>query len=196
MAISLQKGQKVELHKSNGGDLTKVIVGLGWDTVQQTKEFMFNKEAQAFDCDASAFMLQNGKMVADEDKIYFGNLSHISGTVVHMGDSMTGEGDGDDEQIVVDLEHVPAEYDKIVFVVTIFQAANRGQHIGMLQNAYIRICDDKGQEMCKYDLNDNYEGMTALVFGELYRYNGKWKFNAIGQPTKDSNVHDIANRFR
>jgi stress response protein SCP2 len=196
MAVNLQKGQKVELRKSNGGDLTKVMVGLGWDEIKQTKGFFLKKNTQEIDCDATALLLQNGKFVSSADMIYFGNLTHESGTVRHMGDNLTGEGEGDDEQIAVDLQRLPKVYDKIVFVVNIFQAKARGQHFGMLQNAFIRICDDNGQELCKYDLNENYNGMTAMVFGELYRHNGAWKFNAIGQATQDQSVHEIANRFR
>ncbi len=196
MAVNLQKGQKVELRKSNGGDLTKVMVGLGWDEIKQTKGFFLKKNTQEIDCDATALLLQNGKFVSSADMIYFGNLTHESGTVRHMGDNLTGEGEGDDEQIAVDLQRLPKVYDRIVFVVNIFQAKARGQHFGMLQNAFIRICDDNGQELCKYDLNENYNGMTAMVFGELYRHNGAWKFNAIGQATQDQSVHEIANRFR
>jgi stress response protein SCP2 len=196
MAVNLQKGQKVELRKSNGGDLTKVMVGLGWDEIKQTKGFFLKKNTQEIDCDATALLLQNGKFVSSADMIYFGNLTHESGTVRHMGDNLTGEGEGDDEQISVDLQRLPKVYDRIVFVVNIFQAKARGQHFGMLQNAFIRICDDNGQELCKYDLNENYNGMTAMVFGELYRHNGAWKFNAIGQATQDQSVHEIANRFR
>ncbi len=196
MAVNLQKGQKVELRKSNGGDLTKVMVGLGWDEIKQTKGFFLKKNTQEIDCDATALLLQNGKFVSSADMIYFGNLTHESGTVRHMGDNLTGEGEGDDEQISVDLQRLPKVYDRIVFVVNIFQAKARGQHFGMLQNAFIRICDDNGQELCKYDLNETYNGMTAMVFGELYRHNGAWKFNAIGQATQDQSVHEIANRFR
>ena len=196
MAVNLQKGQKVELRKSNGGDLTKVMVGLGWDEIKQTKGFFLKKNTQEIDCDATALLLQNGKFVSSADMIYFGNLTHESGTVRHMGDNLTGEGEGDDEQIAVDLQRLPKVYDRIVFVVNIFQAKARGQHFGMLQNAFIRICDDNGQELCKYDLNESYNGMTAMVFGELYRHNGAWKFNAIGQATQDQSVHEIANRFR
>ena len=196
MAVNLQKGQKVELRKSNGGDLTKVMVGLGWDEIKHTKGFFLKKNTQEIDCDATALLLQNGKFVSSADMIYFGNLTHESGTVRHMGDNLTGEGEGDDEQIAVDLQRLPKVYDRIVFVVNIFQAKARGQHFGMLQNAFIRICDDNGQELCKYDLNENYNGMTAMVFGELYRHNGAWKFNAIGQATQDQSVHEIANRFR
>ena len=198
MAVNLQKGQKVELRKSGGGDLTRVMVGLGWDEVKATKGFFLKKNKQEIDCDASVFLLQNDKLLTSSDVVYFGNTTHETGCVRHMGDNLTG-GAGernDDEQIIVDLQSLPMQYNKIVFVVNIYQAKERKQHFGMLQNAYIRICDDGGQELCRYPLNDNYQGMTAMIFGELYRYNGTWKFNAIGQPTTDNSVAEMTGRFR
>ncbi len=189
MSVNLQKGQKVELRKGNGGMLRKVVVGLGWDEVEQ-------REAADIDCDASAFVCIDGRLTKTDDVVYYGNLSHHSGCVRHMGDNLTGAGEGDDEQIFVDLASLPAEYDKIIVVVNIYQARQRGQHFGMIRNAFIRICDaETGQELCKYDLSENYDGMTAMVFGEVYRYNGKWKFNAIGQPTRDNSISDLARRF-
>lgn len=131
-----------------------------------------------------------------DDVVYFGNLTHRSGCVRHMGDNLTGAGEGDDEQIMVDLASLPSQYDKIIVVVNIYQAAQRRQHFGMIRNAFIRICDaETNQEILKYNLSENYNGMTAMVFGELYRYNGTWKFNAIGQATQDNSVGDLAKRF-
>ena len=200
MSVNLQKGQKVELKKSNGGELSKVMVGLGWDEAQPAKggffSSLFGGGTQDIDCDATAFLCQNGKLVTNKDVVYFGNLTHSTNCVKHMGDNLTGAGDGDDEQIFVDLKGLPAVYDKIVFVVNIYQAAERKQHFGMIRNAFIRICDDNGTEMCKYNLSENYNNMTAMVFGELYRHNGAWKFNAIGQPTTDNNIEALARRFR
>ena len=202
MSVRLVKGQKISLVKPGSG-LSKLMVGLGWDEAQQKSGGffgLFSAKAANIDCDASVILCgADGRVVSPNTKdntIYFGNLTHESGTVRHMGDNLTGEGEGDDEQIAVDLQRLPKVYDRIVFVVNIFQAKARGQHFGMLQNAFIRICDDNGQELCKYDLNENYNGMTAMVFGELYRHNGAWKFNAIGQATQDQSVHEIANRFR
>lgn len=107
-----------------------------------------------------------------------------------------GAGDGDDDQILIDLAPLPGQYDKIIVVVNIYQADKRKQHFGLIRNAFIRICDaETGQELCKYNLSENYDGMTAMVFGELYRYNGKWKFNAIGQGTYDNQISEPANRF-
>ena len=194
MGVSLQKGQKVSLTKDNAG-LSRVVIGLGWDEVQQKRGFFAPKQ-QEIDCDASAFLLADGKLRGVDDIVYFGNLRHKSGTVQHMGDNLTGAGDGDDEQIVVELDRVPAEYDRIVLVVNIYQADKRKQHFGMMQNAFIRIVDSRNnQELCKYNLSDNYDGMTAMIFGEVYRHNGEWKFNAIGSGTQDIQLGQLANRF-
>lgn len=194
MGVSLQKGQKVSLTKDNAG-LSRVVIGLGWDEVQQKRGF-FAPKPQEIDCDASAFLLADGKLRGVDDIVYFGNLRHKSGTVQHMGDNLTGAGDGDDEQIVVELDRVPAEYDRIVLVVNIYQADKRKQHFGMIQNAFIRIVDSRNnQELCKYNLSDNYDGMTAMIFGEVYRHNGEWKFNAIGSGTQDIQLGQLANRF-
>lgn len=196
MSVNLQKGQKVELRKSDGGSLRRVMVGLGWDEVKQTRGF-FAPKPQDIDCDASAFLCMGGHLTSNQDVVYFGNLRHGSGAVAHMGDNLTGAGEGDDEQILVDLSALPGQYDKIVFVVNIYQAAQRRQHFGMIQNAFIRICDaETNQELCKYNLSENYDGMTAMVFGELYLYKGQWKFNAIGQPTRDNSISELADKFR
>ena len=113
-----------------------------------------------------------------------------------MGDNLTGEGDGDDEQILIELSRVPQEYDKIVIVVNIYSAVQRKQHFGMIRNAFIRIVDGStNKEMCKYDLTENYSGMTAMIFGEIYRHNGEWKFGAIGQGTKDTSIGDLCRRY-
>lgn len=194
MSISLQKGQKVSLSKDNAG-LSKVIIGLGWDEVKQSRGF-FAPKPQPIDCDASALMLRNGKLCDKGDLIYFGNLQHRTRTVTHMGDNITGAGDGDDEQIIVDLANIPAEYDRIVIVVNIYQALQRNQHFGLIQNAFIRLVDGRNNnEMCKYNLTENYTGMTAMIFGEVYKHNGEWKFNAIGQGTNDPGLGELANRY-
>lgn len=206
MSVSLQKGQKVNLSKDNAG-LAKVIVGLGWDEAKPSGgsgggffATLFGGGAtashQAIDCDASAIMLKNGKFVDKTDLVYFGNLKHKSGTVNHMGDNLTGAGEGDDEQIVIDLSRVPAEYDKIVIVVNIYQAVKRKQHFGMIENAFIRLVDARNnKEMCKYNLTENYSGMTAMIFGEIYRHNGEWKFNAMGNGTTDPGIGELCRRF-
>lgn len=194
MSVSLQKGQKVSLSKDNAG-LSKVVVGLGWDEVKR-KRGLFAPKPQPIDCDASALLLQNGHLVHKDDIVYFGNLRHSSGTVQHMGDNLTGAGEGDDEQIVVDLAKIPAEYDRMVIVVNIYQAVQRKQHFGLIQNAFIRLVDGRNnQEMCRYSLTDDYSNMTAMIFGEVYRHNGEWKFNAIGQGTTDPGLGELAARY-
>lgn len=174
MAINLQKGQKVDLTKGNPG-LSKLIVGLGWDTNK------YDGGAD-FDLDASAFLLgDNGKVPSDSDFIFYSNLQHSSGAVVHTGDNLTGEGDGDDEVIKVDLSKVPASISKIDFTVTIYDAESRGQNFGQVSNAYIRVVDETtGTELIRYDLGEDFSVETAVVVGEMYRNNGEWKFNAIG----------------
>lgn len=200
MSISLQKGQKVSLSKDNAG-LAKVIVGLGWDEVKSSSggglfSSLFKAQPKPIDCDASAIMLKNGKFVDQKDLVYYGNLRHKSGTVNHQGDNLTGEGEGDDEQIIIDLSKVPQEYDKIVIVVNIYQAVQRNQHFGLIENAFIRLVDARNnKEMCKYNLTDDYSGMTAMIFGEVYRHNGEWKLSAIGQGTKDPGLVELCRRY-
>lgn len=174
MPVSLQKGQKVDLTKGNPG-LKKIMVGLGWDVNQ------YDGGAD-FDLDASAFLLgENGKVAKDEDFIFYGNLAHESQAVVHQGDNLTGEGDGDDEQIEVDLSKVPAGISRIAFTVTIYDAETRKQNFGQVSNAFIRIVDEiSGTEIIRYDLGEDFSIETALVVGELYRHGNEWKFNAIG----------------
>ena len=194
MSVSLQKGQKVSLSKERAG-LSKIIVGLGWDEVQQKRGF-FAPKPQDIDCDAFALLLTNGRLMGNKDIVYYGNLTHSSGSVQHMGDNLTGAGAGDDEQIVIDLNRVPAEYDRIVIAVNIYKAFDRHQHFGMIQNAFIRLVDARNNsEMCIYNLTDNYSGMTAMLFGEVYRHNGEWKFNAIGQGTNDGDIGSFARRY-
>ena len=195
MSISLKKGQKISLSKESAG-LTAVLVGLGWDEAQQSEHGFKNRNPEAIDCDASAFLLQNGHLVARSDIVYFNNLVHKSESVRHMGDNTTGEGEGDDEQILIDLSRVPPEYDRIVIVVNIYQATQRHQHFGMIENAFIRVVDGKtNREILKYDLTENYSDCLAMVFGEVYRHGNEWKFNAVGQGTKDRSISELAKRY-
>ena len=195
MSVKLQKGQKVSLSKDNAG-LSRIIVGLGWDEVQQQSRGFFAPKPQPIDCDAFALLLQNGKLLDTRDVVYFGNLTHMSGAVKHMGDNLTGAGDGDDEQIMIDLNAVPAQYDRIVLAVNIYQAHKKNQHFGMIQNAFIRLVDARNNnEMCIYNLTENYSGQTAMLFGEVYRHNGEWKFNAVRQGTTDGSIGDFAKRY-
>ena len=174
MAISLQKGQKVDLTKGNPG-LKKLLIGLGWDVNKYDG-------GSDFDLDAAAFLLgANGKVNSDDDFVFYNNLKHKSGAVEHMGDNLTGEGEGDDEEIKIDLEKVPANVDKIDFTVTIYDAESRKQTFGQVSNAYIRVVDEMtGKEVIRYDLGEDFSVETAVVVGEIYRNKGEWKFNAIG----------------
>lgn len=174
MSISLKKGQKVDLTKANPG-LKKVIVGLGWDTNKYDG-------GNNFDLDAAAFLLgQDSKVMSENDFIFYNNLKDISGSIMHLGDNKTGEGDGDDEQISIDLGNVPEGIHKINFTVTIHEAQERVQNFGQVSNAFIRIFNEEtNEELIKYDLSEDYSIETAVVVGELYRHGEEWKFNAIG----------------
>ena len=171
MSVNLSKGQRVSLDKS----MTMALVGLGWDTNRY-------EGGADFDLDASAFLLgANGKVRRDEDFIFYGNLKSKDGSVRHTGDNLTGEGEGDDEQIRIDLSKVPANVERIAFTVTIYDYDVRRQNFGQVSNAFIRIVDESsGTELIRYDLGEDFSVETALVVGELYRNNGEWKFNAIG----------------
>lgn len=174
MPINLTKGQKVDLTKGNPG-LKQVMIGLGWDVNAFDSGF-------DFDLDASAFLVgENGKCPSEKEFVFYGNLTHSSEAVKHMGDNLTGEGDGDDEQILVDLTKIPANISKVAFTVTIYDAEKRKQNFGQVSNAYIRLVDEvTGTEVIHYDLGEDFSIETAVVVGEIYRYNGEWKFNAIG----------------
>ena len=174
MAVSLKKGQKVDLTKTNPG-LTKILVGLGWDTNK------YDGGAD-FDLDAAAFLTNaSGKVIEDSDFIFFNNKEHSSGGVIHLGDNLTGEGEGDDEQIKIELSKVPSSIEKISFTVTIHEASERGQNFGQVTNAFIRIINENSnEELIRYDLSEDYSIETAIVVAELYRHNGEWKFTATG----------------
>lgn len=174
MPVSLQKGQKVSITKDNPG-LSKVVVGLGWDVNQYDT-------GGDFDLDAAAFLVTDtGKVSRAEDFVFFGNLKHPSGSVEHLGDNLTGAGDGDDEQIKINLSTVPAEISKIAFTVTIYEAEQRRQNFGQVNNAFIRIYNEEnGEELLRYDLGEDFSIETAIVFGEMYKNGAEWKFNAIG----------------
>jgi len=174
MPINLAKGQKVDLTKGNPG-LKKIMVGLGWDV----NAF---DSGSSFDLDAAVFMVgSNGKCPTEKEFVFYGNLEHESGSVKHLGDNLTGEGDGDDEQITIDLSAIPANIDKIAFTVTIYDADTRNQNFGQVSNSFIRIVNEENnEELIRYDLGEDFSIETAVVVGELYRYNGEWKFNAIG----------------
>lgn len=174
MAISLQKGGNVSLSKTSPG-LNKIRVGLGWD-VRAT-------DGAAFDLDASAFLLsESGKIRSSDDFIFYNQLKSKCGSVVHTGDNLTGDGEGDDETILVTLNSVPADVTKIAFVVTIHDSGQRGQNFGQISTAYVRIVnDDNNEEIARFDLSEDASTNTAMIFGELYRHSGEWKFRAVGQ---------------
>ncbi|MDR0879231.1 MAG: TerD family protein [Clostridioides sp.] len=174
MAITLAKGQKVDLTKSNPG-LKNILVGLGWDTNKYDG-------GSDFDLDSAAFLTgSNGKVTNDGDFIFYNNLKHTSGAIEHLGDNRTGEGEGDDEQLLIDLSKIPSTIDKISFTVTIHDAVSRRQNFGQVENSFIRIVNnDTNEELIKYELGEDFSIETAVVVADIYRHGSEWKFNALG----------------
>ncbi|MBP5863991.1 TerD family protein [Streptomyces scabiei] len=173
MGVTLAKGGNVSLSKA-APNLTHVLVGLGWDVRTTT--------GAPFDLDASALLCQGGRVLGDEWFVFYNNLKSPDGSVEHTGDNLTGEGEGDDESLIIDLSRVPVTVDKIVFPVSIHDAENRGQAFGQVSNAFIRVVNQAdGQELARYDLSEDASTETAMIFGEVYRYGGEWKFRAVGQ---------------
>jgi len=187
------------------------MVGLGWDPVAKDKE---KKKSGGFlggllggggsggggaevDCDASVLLLdEKGKLQSKQDLVYFGNKKSRDGSVVHSGDNLTGAGEGDDETINVDLNAIPQSVHKLVFVVNIYQAVQRKQDFGLIQNAFIRLVDNGSkEELVHYNLTENYAGKTSLIPGELYRHGSEWKFSAVGEGTTDADISSIANKY-
>lgn len=192
MSINLKKGQKIDLRKSNPG-LSTIRVGLGWDPIEQGGGFLkslFGSGNTDIDCDASVFLLnEDSKPI---DLVYFGNLRTKNDSIIHTGDNLTGEGAGDDEVILVDLDKIPSQVNKLLFVVNIYDCVRRNQHFGMIKNTYIRMTDAKNNsEIARYNLSDDYRGRTALLVGLIYRYEGTWKFSAIGEGTNDTGLNDM-----
>lgn len=183
--LNCQKGERVDITKANPG-LSKVIVGLGWDP---------KAGGIKVDLDSFAFLLKTGKLVDLKDVIYFKNLTGPG--VLHSGDNLTGEGEGDDEQITINFAEVPADVNEIVVGVNIYNAVSTGQKFGMVENAYIRVLDANNESsvFVKYDLTENSSTNTAMICGKLYRNEGEWKFQAIGQG-KDGNIDEIAQSYR
>jgi tellurium resistance protein TerD len=173
MGVTLAKGGNVSLSKA-APNLTQVLVGLGWDARSTT--------GADFDLDASALMCREGRVMGDEYFIFYNNLKSPEDSVEHTGDNLTGEGEGDDESLLVNLSQVPEQCDKIVFPVSIHDADNRRQTFGQVSNAFIRVVNQAdGQELARYDLTEDASTETAMIFGELYRHGGEWKFRAVGQ---------------
>ncbi len=200
MAVSLVKGQKIDLTKGNAG-LNQIMVGLGWEPAPANGggllASIFGKPKQNVDCDTAVVMLKEGdRLTKKEDVIYFNNLTHPTRSVCHMGDNLTGDGDGDDERIFIELKTVPSDINKLVFIANIYDCINRKQDFGMIRNAYIRIVDNgTKKELARFNLTDNYQGCTALEVGEVYRHNGEWKFAALGNGTKDTSLGAMIKKY-
>jgi tellurium resistance protein TerD len=177
MSVSLSKGGNVSLSKEEPG-LTHILIGLGWDTR--------TTDGTDFDLDASAFLLGASERVrGDDDFIFYNNLRSSDGSVEHTGDNRTGEGEGDDEALKVELGKVPVDIQKVAVTVTIHDGEARRQSFGMVSNAFIRVVNDvTGREIARYDLSEDASTETAMIFGEIYRHNGEWKFRAVGQGYK------------
>ena len=174
MAITLTKGQKIDLTKGNPS-LKKVVIGLGWDTNKYSG-------GHDFDLDASVFLVgSNGKTNHDEDFIFYNNLESRNKAVIHTGDNRTGEGEGDDKQIILEFDKMPADVERMAVTVTIYEALERGQNFGQVSNAYVHVLDEaNGRELIRYDLGEDFSIETAIVVCEIYRHNGEWKFSAVG----------------
>jgi tellurium resistance protein TerD len=220
MAINLQKGQTIDLRKNSKGesfDLSQVTIGLGWDVRQKQSGFLGKLfggiKEEEYDLDAIAFLLdKNGKVanlgrtaqvngrqigLYQGDVIYFNSMKHPSGHVWLTGDNRTGAGDGDDEQIIVKLDDLNHDYQRIIFVVTIYQGRKNNQHFSMVENAFIRAVDSSGKEITKYSLSgdESLNGMCSMVFAEAYRKDDGWKFRAIGEPYQTDNFTEILKNY-
>lgn len=216
MAINLQKGQTIDLRKDERGDpvydLSRVTIGLGWDVRKQGGFFekIFGSSGPEYDLDAIAFLLDKNGKVADmgkncqtssgkeivlykSDVVYFNSMRHPTGKIWLTGDNRTGAGEGDDEQIIVQLDQLDERYQKIVFVVSIYQGNENRQHFGMIENAFIRAVDANGKEITKFSLSGDagLNGMCSVTFAELYRHNDDWKFRATGEPHRTDNFIDV-----
>ena len=219
--INLTKNETINLTKTQdevlnlaktSNSLRSVVFGLGWDEANQpapaAKSGLFGRlfsssnggnsgSSDDFDLDASLILCRNGKATKNDDLIYYGHLDHPSGAVHHCGDNLTGAGEGDDEQIVVNFAKLPSDVDKIVIFVNIYSAVSRHQHFGMIANAFVRAVDKStGKEMCRYNLSENYNGCTAMIFGELNKVGNEWMFTAVGQGTNDTDIPSIVRRYQ
>ena len=220
MAINLIKGQTIDLRKNDKGesfDLSTVTIGLGWDVRKKSGGFLgklLGGKEPDYDLDAVAFLLDTNDKVAnlgrtvqtnsgakmafyEGDVIFFNSMRHPSGNIWLTGDNRTGAGDGDDEQIIVKLDSLDAKYQKILFMVTIYQGRQNNQHFGLIENAFIRAVDNKGKEIAKFSLsgNESMNGMCGMVFAEVYRKDGTWKFRALGDPQQTDSFVDILRKY-
>lgn len=189
MSISLVKGQKVSLTKE-AGSLDKLVVGLGWDV----NNSLFGG---SYDLDAAIAICRNGRFISKGDLVYFGHKTALNNAVYHCGDNLTGAGEGDDEQIIVDLTRMPNDVDKLVVMVNIYRATEKKQNFGHVKNAFVRIVDAHGnKEILRYDLTDSFPDAIGMIFGEIYRHGNEWKFNPVGQGVKEKGLMDIANLYK
>ncbi len=200
MTINLQKGQRISLSKEAPG-LKQLMCGLGWDVAKKTGGGFFGNFSggKDFDLDASVVCLdENDKLRDIKDLVYFGNLSHASGAIIHRGDNLTGAGEGDDEIIMVDLSKIPANIAKLVFVVNIYQAVQRKQDFSQVANAFVRLVNSSNnKELARYNLSGiEYAGMTSMILAEVYRHNNEWKMAAIGNGLQLNGLKDIAQKYR
>ncbi|PSO49264.1 MAG: stress protein [Cyanobacteria bacterium SW_9_44_58] len=195
MGINLQKGQRISL-KKEAPSLTRLMCGLGWDIIERSGiGSMFQTD---FDLDASVLCLnENDKLKGNSNVVYFGNLSHQSGAITHLGDNLTGEGEGDDEQIIVDLPNIPSQISKLVFVVTIYDAVKRKQDFSQVENAFVRLVDlGNNQEIARYTLSGNdYQGRTTMLLAEVYRYDDEWKMAAVGNGLELNGLQEVVNYY-
>jgi len=196
MSINLSKGQKIDLTKDNSS-LTELMVGLGWDAAKGgfVSSLFSNSNTRNIDCDASVFLVnENHKL---RETVSYQRLKSSCGSIKHQGDNLTGEGDGDDEQIKISLSKIPSSIHKLVFVVNIYNCVSRCQHFGMIKNAFIRLVDvNINKELAKFNLTEDGKDKTALTLGEVYRCNGEWNFKAIGEFTNDKSISDLERKYR
>lgn len=222
MAINLVKGQTIDLRKNDKGesfDLSTVTIGLGWDIRKKQNSGFLGKlfgggQEEEYDLDAIAFLLDSNGKVAnlgrtatttnnrsvamyEGDVIYFNSMKHPSGHIWLTGDNRTGAGDGDDEQIIVKLDSLDVKYERILFVVSIYQGAQKKQNFSMVENAFIRAVDNKGKELVKFNISGDatYSNMCSIVFSEVYRKDGTWKFRAIGEPYQTDSFVEILKKY-
>ena len=199
MTITLQKGQRISLSKEAPG-LTQLTCGLGWDVAQKSGGGFFSAftGGQDFDLDASVLCLDSNKKLVDtKDLVYYGNLKHSSNAIIHQGDNLTGEGEGDDEVIVVDLPKIPSRIDRLVFVVNIYDCFKRKQEFSQIENAFVRLVNRaNNKELARYDLSGSgYEGMTGMTLAEIYRHNDEWKMAAVGNGFKAEGLKEIVANY-
>jgi stress response protein SCP2 len=199
MGINLQKGQKISLSKESPG-LSLVRCGLGWDIAQKSGGGLFGmfSTTQDFDLDASVIGInEQGKLTTIDDVVYFKNTLHPSGSIVHHGDNLTGAGEGDDEQITVDLNRIPAAIARLVFIVNIYDCVGRKQNFGQVKNAFVRLVNaTNNREIARYNLSgQDYANVTSMIMAEVYRHNGEWKMAAIGDGLNVSGLSDILKMY-